>query len=133
MLHVSKSQYFFYNLNSNCSNLLFMRNLQEQVKKAFHYQELFWPLTVSINCSSDLKNFANFWPSASNFKSFSRSLEQFFLKVCQNNFVYKIPNEALFCLEKKTEEKFYALQFCQGLLCRINRLASLNLITSLAC
>ena len=34
-LHVSKSQYFFSNLNSNCSNLLDMRNLQEQVKKAF--------------------------------------------------------------------------------------------------
>ena len=31
-LHVSKSQYC---LNSNCSNLLDMRNLQEQVKKVF--------------------------------------------------------------------------------------------------
>ena len=28
-------------LNSNCSNLLGMRNLQEQVKKAFCYQKLF--------------------------------------------------------------------------------------------
>ena len=35
--------------------------------------------------------FANFWPSASNFKSFSRSLEQFFLTVGQNNFGKKIP------------------------------------------
>ena len=42
-----------------------MRNLQEQVKKTFSYQKLFWPLTVLINCSSD-------------FKSFSRSLEHFF-------------------------------------------------------
>ena len=33
--------------------------------------------SVTKNCS-DLKNFANLWPSASNFKSFSRSLEQFF-------------------------------------------------------
>ena len=55
-----------------------MRNLQEQVKKAFCYQKLFWPFTVWINCCSDLKNFANSRPSASNFKSFSRSLEQIF-------------------------------------------------------
>ena len=31
----------FSNLNSDCSNLLDMRNLQEQVKKAFSYQKLF--------------------------------------------------------------------------------------------
>ena len=37
------------------------------------------------------KNVANSWPSASNFKSFSRSLEQFFLTVGQNNFGNKIP------------------------------------------
>ena len=52
-----------------------MRNLQKQVKKAFCYQKLFWPFTVWINCSSDLKIFANSRPSATNFKSFSRSLE----------------------------------------------------------
>ena len=63
---------FFSNLNSNCSNLSDMRNLQEQVKKAFCYQKLFWPFTVWINCSSDLKIFANSRPSALNFKSFSR-------------------------------------------------------------
>ena len=57
-----------------------MINLQEQVKKTFRYR---------INCSSDLKNFANPRPSASNFKSFSRSLEQFVLTVGQNNFVTK--------------------------------------------
>ena len=67
-----------------------MRNLQEQVKKAFCYQKLFWPFTVWINCSSDLKIFDNSWPSASNFKSFSRSLEQFFLTVSQNNFGNKM-------------------------------------------
>ena len=61
-----------------------MRNLQEQVKKAFCF-------TVWINCFSDLKNFANSRPSASNFKSFSRSLEHFFLTVGQNNFGNKIP------------------------------------------
>ena len=32
---------FFSNLNSHCSNLLDMRNLQEQVKKGFCYQKLF--------------------------------------------------------------------------------------------
>ena len=81
----------FSNLNSNCSNLIDMRNLQEQVKKAFCYQKLFWPFTVWINCSSDLKNFANSRHSASNFKSFSRSQEHFFLTVGQNNFGNKIP------------------------------------------
>ena len=77
---------FFLSLNSNCSNLLDMRNLQEQVKKAFYYQKLNWPFTVWIDCSS-----SNSWPSASNFKRFSLSLEQFFLTVGQNNFVNKIP------------------------------------------
>ena len=81
----------FSNMNSNCSNVLDMKNLQEQVKKAFCYQKLFWPFTVWIDCSSDLKIFANSGPSASNFKSFSRSLEQFFLTVGQNNFGNKIP------------------------------------------
>ena len=52
---------------------------------------MFWPFTVWTNCSSDIKFFANSRPSASNFKSFSRSLEQFFLIVCQNNFGNKIP------------------------------------------
>ena len=79
------------NFNFNCSYFLDLRNLQEQVKKAFCYQKLFWPFTVWINCSSDLKNFENSRPSASNFKSFSRSLEQFFLTVGQNNFGNKIP------------------------------------------
>ena len=65
--------------------LLDMRSLQEQVKKAFCYQKLFWPFTVWINCSSDLKHF----------KSLSRSLEQFFLTVGQNNFGNKIPFSVL--------------------------------------
>ena len=57
---------------------MYLRNLQKQVKKAF--------------CSSDLKNFASTQPSASNFESFSESLEHFFLTVGQNNFGNKIPN-----------------------------------------
>ena len=81
----------FSNMISNCSNLLGMKNLQEQVKKAFCYQKLFWPFTVWINCSSDLKKFENSRLSASNFKSFYWSLEQFFLTVGQNNFGNKIP------------------------------------------
>ena len=40
---------------------------------------------------SVLKNFANSLPSASNFKSFSRPLEQFFLTGGKNNFGNKIP------------------------------------------
>ena len=82
----------FSNLNSNCSYLPDLRNLQEQVKKAFCYQRLSWLFTVWINCSSDLKNFENSRPSASNFKSFSRSLEHFFLTVGQNNYDNKIPH-----------------------------------------
>ena len=58
---------------------------------------MFWPLTVWKNCSSDLKSFANSRPSASNFKSFSQSLEQFFLTVGQNNFGNKIPFLQFFC------------------------------------
>ena len=68
-----------------------MRNFQEPVEKAFCYQILFWPFNVWMNCSSDLKNFATSCPSASNFKIFSLSLEQFFLTVGQNNFGNKIP------------------------------------------
>ena len=81
----------FSNSNSNCSNSYDLRNLQEQVKKALCHQKLFWPFTIWINCSSDLKNFANSLPSASNFTSFSRSLEHFFLTVGQNNFANKVP------------------------------------------
>ena len=47
---------------------------------------MFWPFTVLINCSSNLKLFANSQPSASNFKSFSQSLEYFLPTVGRNNF-----------------------------------------------
>ena len=85
------SNIFFQFELYNCSNLLDMRNLQEQVKKTFCYHKLFWPFIVWINCPSDLKHFANSRPSASNFQSFSWSLEQFYLTVGQNNFGNKIP------------------------------------------
>ena len=71
-------------MNSNCFNFLDMRNLQKQVKKAFFCQKMFWPFTAWTYCSSDLKIFANSRPR------FSRSLEQFFLTVDQNNFGHKI-------------------------------------------
>ena len=57
----------------------------------FFFCTLFWPITVWINCSCDLKNFANSRPSASNFKRFSQSLKQFFLTVAQSNFGNKTP------------------------------------------
>ena len=73
--------------------------------------KLFWP-TVRKNCSSDREKLLKFEaesrefskflknsrPSALNFKSFSRSLEQFFLTVGQNNFGNKIPY-LIFCRE----------------------------------
>ena len=69
----------FSNLNSNCSNLLDMRNLQGQVKKELYYLKLFWPLTVWINCSSDQEKLLKFeaegWEFAKK-NSHSRS-EQF--------------------------------------------------------
>ena len=72
-----------------------MKNFQEKVKKSILLPRI--PLTfsraftVSENCYRDLKIFANSRPSASNFKSFSQSLQQFLLTVGQNNFGVKIP------------------------------------------
>ena len=101
----------FSKLNYNFSNLSDIRNLQEQVKKALYYQKLFWPFTVWINCSSDLKNFANSRPSP--FKSFSRSLEQFFLTVGQNNFGNKIPFlNKIILLWKQFDLVLWKLRFC---------------------
>ena len=63
---------------------MYMRNLQEQVKKAFCYQKFFW---LRINCSSDLK-FSAFSFEFQKFFSISRG---FFFTVGQNNFGNKIP------------------------------------------
>ena len=63
----------FSNLTCNFPYSLDIRNLQEQVKKEFCCQILFWSFTVWINCSSDLK-------------------------VGQKNFGYKIPKlDQYFC------------------------------------
>ena len=80
----------FSNLNCNCSNLSYMRNLQEQVKKAFCYQKFFWTFILRTNCSSDLKNFAISLPSTSNFEKIPWSLGQFLVTVGQKNFGDKI-------------------------------------------
>ena len=65
------------------------RNLQEQVKKAFCYQKLFWPFTVWVNCSSDLKSFANSGPTVSNLETFSQSIEHFFSQEVRSILVTK--------------------------------------------
>ena len=66
-----------------------MKNLQEKVKKAFCYLKLFWPFTVWINCSSDLKNFAN---SRLEFQKFFSNTRTIFSTVSQYNFDNKIPD-----------------------------------------
>ena len=68
-----------------------------------------------MNCSSNLKHFANSRPSALNFKSFSRSLEHFFLAVGQNNFGNKIqflnPFFSLYLIENwKSQSKWRQVQ-----------------------
>ena len=78
-------------LEFKLEKLLGFRNMQEKFKKELCHEKLFWTFTVQTNCSNDIKMFADSQPSASNFKSFSRILEQFFLTVSQGNFGYKIP------------------------------------------
>ena len=92
LLMVTKSQWFFpIWILIVLVKYMHMRNLQQQVKKAFCYQKLFCPFTVWINCFSDLNHFENSWPAASKFKRFSRKLEHFFVTVGQNNFGNRIP------------------------------------------
>ena len=69
-------------MNSNCSNLLYMRNLQEQVKKSI----LLPKIVLTFHCLNKL---------------FKGSLEQFFLTVDQNNFGNKIQ---FFSSVKKTKK-----------------------------
>ena len=89
----------FSNLNSNCPNRLDLRNLQEQVKKAFCHQKLFWPWTVWINCSSDRKKLWNSRLKAENLQIFeitkttysnSWSLEQFLVTECFFNLFLEV-------------------------------------------
>jgi hypothetical protein len=59
--------------------------------KSILFQKLFWPFTVRKICPSDLKIFANYWPSASNFEKKNWSLVHLFLKVGPNNFGNRMP------------------------------------------
>jgi hypothetical protein len=81
----------FSDIFDSCLQWVCVVHVQEQIKKTFCYQKLFWASTVWINCSSDFKKFENSRPSASNFKKKSGLLEWFFLIVGQNNFGNKIP------------------------------------------
>ena len=74
----------FSNMNSNWSNY----KTWEQLKKAFVCQKLFWSFTVWINCSCGLEISVKSRTSASNFKSFSQSLEQFFLSVVRTKYPF---------------------------------------------
>ena len=62
----------------------FKKHSVSKIVLTFHW-------TVRINCSSDLKKFANCQPSALNFKTKSQSLKQLFLTKGQNNLGNKIP------------------------------------------
>ena len=62
---------------------------------------MFWSFSIWINCFSDLKIFANSWPSASNFQKFFSITRAIFLTLGQNNFGNKIPIIQAH-LEKKT-------------------------------
>ena len=97
-------------------------------KKHSVTRKLFWPFTVWINCSSNLKHFANSRPSASNFKSFSQSLEQFFLTIGQNNFCNKIPIKSVLSTHKNKMQKilfpslFLLFHVCIVVVCLIDLL-----------
>ena len=71
------------------------------------------PFTVKINCSSNLKHFANHQLSASNFKRFSQSLEFFFSQQVRTSletkyhFLYaRYSLEALLIFHKMTTPTF---------------------------
>jgi hypothetical protein len=69
-----------------------MRNLQEQVKKAFCYQKIVHFLKKLFYWSQNFCKFSAF--SLEFQKFFPPSLEQFFLTVGQNNFGKKIPRNS---------------------------------------
>ena len=76
----------FSNLNYDSSNILDLRNLLEQVKKAFCLKNWFdLSLFEYLNCSSDLK-FCNFSSFSLAFQKFFSIKRTFFLTVGQNFF-----------------------------------------------
>ena len=69
--------------------------------KSILFQKFHWPFTVWINSFSDLNYFSNSWPSASNFKSFFRSL--------------LLSQMVTTILETKYHLYMYVSRFCDGL------------------
>ena len=66
------TQIIFFNLNSNWSTFLNVRNLQEPVKKAFCYQKLFWNFLKKLfKCSQKFCKFSN---SSFDFFSITRTI-----------------------------------------------------------
>ena len=57
-----------------------MRNLQEQVKKTFCYQKLFWPFTVQTNCSKWSQNFCKLLASSLKFEDLAAEPSAIFTK-----------------------------------------------------
>ena len=82
---INKTENKFSNFSCMCLNpniffpIWILIVLIYEILETFKLKNLFWLFTYWINCSSDLKNFENSLPSASNFKTFSGSLEQFLL------------------------------------------------------
>ena len=71
----------------------FPKLVSPQIWKWYFVPKLFWPFIDQINCSCDLKKL----PSALNIKSFSQSLEQFFLTEGEKKFETKYQCSAKFC------------------------------------
>ena len=92
---------YFFNLNSNCTKVLDLRNLQEQVKKNILFHKLFWPFNVQTNCSSDLKKIS----ITREFFSHSRS-EQF----CKQNTIPTCDLEFWFSISVSVRLDFFYLQ-----------------------
>ena len=59
--------------------IVLMKNLQEQVKEAFCFQNNFWPFTAWINCSSDLNKFCEFSAFSLEFLKFFLMTRKYFL------------------------------------------------------
>ena len=96
-IHILISHCFSILILINCCNILDMRNLQEQVNKAFCFQKLFWSFTVWMNCSNDHKNFENSQASSSNLESFFLITRTIFSHNRSEQFCPKFLNRPIFC------------------------------------
>ena len=96
----SRDQKNFWNSRLKAQNFTWRIYSNNKRSEQFLVTECFFNLFLEVSCdqvSSDLKSFANSQPLDSIFKSFSRSLEQFFRTVGQNSFGNKI---SLLMMEK---------------------------------